>query len=76
MDVCYNKLWKLLIDKDMTKKDLRLAIGASSSTFAKLARGEFISGDLTARICNALKCNVGDIMDVVLDSNEAKAQEN
>lgn len=67
MSVSYKKLWKLLIDKDMTKKDLRLAIGASSSTFAKLARGEFISGDLTARICNALKCNVGDIMDVVLD---------
>ena len=67
----YKKLWKLLIDKDMTKKDLRLAIGASSSTFAKLARGEFISGELTARICNALKCNIGDIMDVVLDDAES-----
>lgn len=67
MTVSYKKLWKLLIDKDKTKTDLRLAIGASSSTFSKLAHGEFISGDLTARICKALSCNVGDIMDVVLD---------
>ena len=72
MSVSYKKLWKLLIDKDMTKTDLRLAIGASSSTFAKLAHGEFISGDLTARICNALKCNVGDIMDVVLEEEDAE----
>ena len=75
VSVSYKKLWKLLIDKDMTKKDLRLAIGASSSTFSKLAKGEFISGDLTARICNALKCNVGDIMDVVLDSEDAPNQQ-
>lgn len=68
--VSYKKLWKLLIDRDMTKTDLRLAIGASSSTFAKLARGEFISGDLTARICQELRCNVGDIMDVVLDDDK------
>ena len=70
MTVSYKKLWKLLIDRDMTKTDLRLAIGASSSTFAKLARGEFISGDLTARICQELRCNVGDIMDVVLDDDK------
>ena len=74
MSASYKKLWKLLIDKDMTKKDLRLAIGASSSTFAKLSRGEFISGELTARICNALQCNVGDIMDVVLD--EGRGEDN
>ena len=67
MTVSYKKLWKLLIDKDMTKTDLRLAIGASSSTFSKLAHGEFVSGDLMGRICRALQCNVGDIMDVVLD---------
>lgn len=73
MSASYKKLWKLLIDKDMTKKDLRLAIGASSSTFAKLARGEFISGELTARICKELKCNVGDIMDVVLDEEPSSS---
>lgn len=71
MTVSYKKLWKLLIDRDMTKTELRLAVGASSSTFAKLARGEFISGDLTARICKELRCNVGDIMDVVLDDTQS-----
>jgi DNA-binding Xre family transcriptional regulator len=55
----------------MTKTELRMAVGASSSTFAKLARGEFISGDLTARICKELRCNVGDIMDVVLDDTQS-----
>lgn len=65
MGVSYKKLWKLLIDKDMTRTDLRRAIGASSSTFAKLSRGEFVSGDLLARICEALNCNVGDMMDVI-----------
>ncbi len=70
MNVSYKKLWKLLIDRDMTKTDLRLAVGASSSTFAKLAKGEYISGDLMVRICRALACNVGDIMDIVLDGEE------
>lgn len=69
MSVSYKKLWKLLIDKDMTRTDLRRAIGASSSTFAKLSRGEFISGDLMARICTALDCNVGDMMDIVKDED-------
>ena len=67
MSVSYKKLRKLLIDKDMTRTDLRHAVGASSSTFAKLSRGEFISGDLMARICRELNCNVGDMMDIVLD---------
>jgi len=75
VNVSYKKLWKLLIDKDMTKTDLRLAVGASSSTFSKLAHGEFISGDLTGRICKALQCNVGDIMDVVLDENKPSVEE-
>lgn len=70
MSVSYKKLWKLLIDKDMTRTDLRHAVGASSSTFAKLSRGEFISGDLMARICRELNCNVGDMMDVVLDESD------
>ena len=70
MSVSYKKLWKLLIDKDMTRTDLRHAVGASSSTFAKLSRGEFISGDLMARICRELNCNVGDMMDIVLDDTD------
>jgi putative transcriptional regulator len=67
VSVSYKKLWKLLIDKDMTRTDLRMAVGASTSTFAKLSKDEYISCDLMARICQALECNIGDIMDVVLD---------
>jgi len=73
VSVSYKKLWKLLIDKDMTRTDLRLAIGASSSTFAKLSRGEFISGELMARICQALSCNVGDMMDILPNENQDSA---
>ena len=65
MGVSYKKLWKLLIDKEMTRTDLRIAVGASSSTFAKLSKDKYISFDLMTRICKALNCNVGDIMDVV-----------
>lgn len=76
MSVSYNKLWKLLIDKKMTHTDLRLAVGASSSTFAKLSKDEYISCDLMTRICKALNCNIGDIMDVVLDENEKSMSAN
>ena len=71
MTVSYKKLWKLLIDKDMTKTDLRRAIGASSSTFSKLAHGEFVSGDLMSRVVEALDCNVGYMMDIVRESPES-----
>ena len=71
MCVSYKKLWKLLIDKDMTRTDLRDAIGASTSTFAKLSRGELISGNIMMKICRELGCNIGDMMDVVLDDEES-----
>ena len=72
MCVSYKKLWKLLIDKDMTRTDLRDAIGASTSTFAKLSRGELISGNIMMKICRELGCNIGDMMDVVLDDDESE----
>ena len=68
--VSYKKLWKLLIDKEMNKTDLRLATGASSATIARLTRNESVSMDVLIRICDILKCNVGDIMDVVLKDHE------
>ena len=67
MSVSYKKLWKLLIDKDMNKTELRLAIGSSSATMAKLSRGDDVSMDTLSRICETLQCNVGDIMDFVVD---------
>lgn len=67
MSASYKKLWKLLIDKEMNKTDLRLAIGASTATMAKLSRGDDVSMDMLSRICEMLQCNVGDIMDFVVD---------
>ena len=67
MSASYKKLWKLLIDKEMNKTDLRLAIGASTATMAKLSRGDDVSMDTLSRICETLQCNVGDIMDFVVD---------
>lgn len=65
MKLSYKKLWKLLIDKDMTKTDLRSATGISTCTISKMNRGEDVSTATLTRICDALDCNVGDIMDIV-----------
>lgn len=61
----YSKLWKLLIDKGMSKTDLLALTGISSRVLAKLSKNETVTTDTLARICAALECNVGDIMDCV-----------
>lgn len=61
----YNKLWKLLIDKGMLKKDLIKATNMTASTMAKLGKNQAVSMDVLGRICLALDCNIGDIVDVV-----------
>ena len=65
MAVSYKKLWKLLIDLDMEKKDLQQAAGVSSALIAKLGRNENVSTDSLVKICSALYCDIGDIMEVV-----------
>jgi DNA-binding Xre family transcriptional regulator len=65
--VSYKKLWKLLIDRDMKKLDLSAAANVSTSSMAKMGRGENINTDLIVRICNALNCKVEDIMEVLPD---------
>lgn len=67
MSVSYKKLWKLLIDKDMNKTDLRLATGLSSATIARLTRSDSVSMDVLARICSTLECDIGDIVELRLD---------
>lgn len=67
MDVSYKKLWKLLIDRDMKKKDLRAATGISSASMAKLGKNENVNTDILVKICNALKCDVADIMEITDD---------
>ena len=70
MAVCYNKLWKLLIDKKMKKKDLIAATGISRGTMAKLGHDENVKTEVLVRICKALQCDVGDIMEVIPDSSQ------
>ena len=67
MALSYNKLWKLLIDKGMTKTEMRLKADISTITLAKLGKNETVSMEVLLRICKVLDCNVGDIMDVVND---------
>lgn len=61
----YNKLWKLLIDNNMMKKDLMGKTGITSSTIAKMGKNKAVSLDVLGKICIALDCNIGDIVDVV-----------
>ncbi len=65
MTYSYNKLWKLLIDKNMLKKDLMAKTKITSSTIAKMGRGEAVSLDVLGRICEELDCNIGDLVDFV-----------
>ena len=65
MAVNYNKLWKLLIDKGMTKTQMRLRADISTTTLAKLGKNETVSMDVLLKLCKLLDCNVGDIMDVI-----------
>jgi DNA-binding Xre family transcriptional regulator len=70
MGVSYKKLWKLLIDKDMKKKDLQAAAGISWASVTKMSKGENVSMDVIVKVCKALDCNIGDIMDVIPVSEE------
>ena len=62
----YNKLWKKLIDLDMKKKELKDLTGIGSTTLTKLNKNEPVSMDVMIKICVALKCNIGDVMDVIV----------
>lgn len=65
MHVSYNKLWKLLIDKNMKKKDLQEIAKLSSSSIAKLGKNQIVSIEVLLKICEALNCNIGDIVDAI-----------
>lgn len=65
----YKKLWKLLIDREMKKKDLCELAGISHASMAKLGKSENITTDVLLRICSALHCNISDIMEIVEDTH-------
>lgn len=70
MAISYKKLWKLLIDKDMRKKDLRALTGVSTTTMSRLSKDENVSTEMISKICSVLNCDVGDIMEFVPDKKE------
>ena len=65
MAASYKKLWKLLIDRDMRKEDLRLKAGITTTAMAKLGRNETVHMDILLRICTALDCGLDDILEIV-----------
>jgi DNA-binding Xre family transcriptional regulator len=65
MDICYNKLFKMLIDKGMKKTEFRKSVGISQSTLAKLSGNENVSMDIIVKICRTLNCTVDEILDVI-----------
>lgn len=67
MQLSYKKLWKMLIDRDMSKADLRDAAGVSSASIAKLTNGANITTDVLLKICTALDCKVEDIIETIKD---------
>ena len=69
MQISYKKLWKLLIDRDMMKKDLSERAGISSASIAKLGRNENVNTDILLKICIALECDISDIMEIVKEND-------
>ena len=70
MAISYNKLWKLLVDKKMSKADLRRAAGIAPNTMTKLRRDEEVSLTVLNKVCAALGANIGDIMDFVQEEEK------
>ena len=68
MAISYKKLWKLLIDRDMKKKDLQKLAGISSATITKLGKNENVNTKVLEKICIALECDTSDIMEIVPDN--------
>lgn len=65
MAVSYNKLWKMLIDKGMSRTQMRLKAGISTKALAKLGKNESVNIDILIKICSALECDITDIMEIV-----------
>lgn len=72
MTFSYNKLWKLLIDRKMSKADLRKAIGVAPNTMTKLNRDEEVTMETLGKICQVLGVNIGDIVDIVPDASQGE----
>jgi len=76
MGVNYKPLWKLLIDKEMEKSELRTAAGIAGNTLAKMYRNEYVALDVLVRICNTLRCQLSDIAEIEFDKENVAAETN
>ena len=70
MSVSYNKLWHLLLDRKMTKTQLKDAAGVTSNAIAKMGKGEAVSTDVLAKICKVLQCDISDIIEMSTHKEE------
>ena len=70
MRISYNKLWKMLIDQNMNKRDLAEKSGVSTASIAKLSKGANISTDVLLKICEAMNCRIEDILETIDDQEE------
>lgn len=70
--ISYNRLWKMLIDKNMKRQELKEISGISTASIAKLGKGDNITTAVLLKICNALDCDLSDIMELVEESNETE----
>ena len=73
MAISYNKLWKLLIDKKMTKTELRVLAGLSTNAIAKMGKEESVQIETLYKICNVLGCQIGDICEEIIEKPEGSA---
>ena len=69
MEISYKKLWKLIIDRDMKKKDLQVSAGISWASVTKLSKGEAVSMDVLIKVCKAMNCDIGDIVELIPKDN-------
>ncbi len=72
MRISYKPLWRILLERDMSKKELREASGISTASLAKLGKGDNITTDVLLRICEALHCNINEIIETIPDDESAK----
>lgn len=76
MDVCYNKLFKLLIDKNLKKTEFAKLVGISQNTLAKLSHNEFVSMEILVRICRNMNCTLDEIMEILPETKEVIQKDN
>jgi DNA-binding Xre family transcriptional regulator len=75
MKVSYKKLWKLLIDKEMKRKELSRLAGIGASTLTKMWKGETVNLEILVRICNAMNCDLHDVVELVPDEDKTDGAE-